>query len=192
MQWLVDLGEVEVEGPDEFVAGEDRDSDAVLEHGDRQLLVAAADLDAQLGADGAGWSGHGDAAAGADTASVGLDLAGQRPLSGAGLDAGGEHCRGGLAVVRAVRSAGVVVLSEDSKISIERGQGAVGAVDGLAGPQPLLQRLPEPFDLAAGLRVIRGGGDRLAAQRGQVRLERGRFVVRAALGGVVSELIGTP
>jgi hypothetical protein len=55
------------------VPNEDRDADAVLGHGDGQLLVAAADGDVQLAA-GSG-AADGDGAAGADVGAVDLGLA---------------------------------------------------------------------------------------------------------------------
>src|SRR5581483_2973889 len=113
----------------------------------------------------------GDGAAGADVGAVDLRRGGQRPGDGPRLDGCGE-CRLRCATAQgAVRSSGVVMLGEGDEFAVECGQGAVRAVFAFAGAQPLLQRLPEAFYLSAGLRVIRGGGDRLAAERGQVGLE---------------------
>src|SRR3954464_10991873 len=84
VQWLVDLGQVEIEGADEFVAAEDCDPDAVLEHGDGQLFVAATEVNAQLGSDGAGRSANGDAAAGAGVGAIDLRVGGQGSFGRAG------------------------------------------------------------------------------------------------------------
>jgi hypothetical protein len=75
---LVGLGGVDVQGSDEGGAAEDRDAVAVLEHGDGQLLVAAADVDSQLTA--AGWPADGDGAAGTDVGAVDLGGGWQRPV----------------------------------------------------------------------------------------------------------------
>jgi hypothetical protein len=70
VRWLVDPGQVEIGRAVEFVAAEDCDPDAVLEHGDGQLFVAATEAHAQLGSDGAGRTADGDPVAGADMAAA--------------------------------------------------------------------------------------------------------------------------
>jgi hypothetical protein len=70
-----------------------------------------------------------------------LGLAGHGPLGGSGFERRGVDSGGGAAVVGAVRAAGVVVLGEGGEVVVERGEGAVFAVNSFASTQPFLQRL---------------------------------------------------
>jgi hypothetical protein len=125
-EWLVGRGGAEVQGADQGVAGEDCDPDAVLEHGDGQLLVAAAEVDAQLGSDRARRSADGDARAGADAATVGLDLAGQWPVGMRALTLAANTAAGGAAAQGAVRASGVVVLGEHGQVAVQSALRPVG------------------------------------------------------------------
>ena len=81
-------------------------------------------------------------------------------LGGAGLCGGVEHLSGG---GPAVSSMGALVVVEGAELR-EQGVELVDGGRGVARPEPFLQRLPEPFDLAAGLRVKRRRVDRSNAQ----------------------------
>src|SRR3954447_3637435 len=153
---LVVAGGVDVEDADDPVAGEDRDVAAVFDDVDGGGAPAGADVNV-LACD------LGDTAL-VDDDVVDGERCGQRPLDRSGGRGGGEGLGRGATVQGAVWSAGVVVLGEDQQAGVDVGELGGGAVTSLVGAQPLLQRLPEPFDLAAGLGVIRGRGDRLGAQ----------------------------
>ena len=79
----------------------------------------------------------------------------QRPVSGTGFFGGGERVGGSGPAQRSVRSVVVVEVAELVEQCVEFVEGGRSGV----GAQPFLQRLPEPFDLAAGLRMTRGGVD---------------------------------
>lgn len=67
-------------------------------------------------------------------------------------------------VERAVWPAGVVDVDERVELGLQVGEG----VGGVAGGQPAFEGLVEPFDFAAGLRVVGAGVDQADAEGGQV------------------------
>lgn len=86
---------------------------------------------------------------------------GQGPIGGASLGGGGERLGGSGSMQGAMRPLVVVKLAELVEEIVELGDGLWG----WAGPQPLLEGLPQPFDLAAGLRMkwARVDRDRMAS-----------------------------
>jgi hypothetical protein len=160
-EWLVGRGGAEVQGADQGVAGEDCDPDAVLEHGDGQLLVAAAEVDAQLGSDRARRSADGDARAGADAATVGLDLAGQWPVGMRALTLAANTAAGG-AAAQARCGRRVLSCSANTARSRFRALCVRWGRRCSRGRSATSSALPEPLDRPAGLQVIRARGDRLA------------------------------
>src|SRR3954470_2179287 len=108
---------------------------------------------------------------------------GQRSIDGACLLRGGKNLGWGGAAQRPVRAVVVVVLTELVEQFVEFGEGGRCR----AGGEPFLQGLPEPFDLAAGLRMIRRGVDGAHTEGTQVRLE-GRLEL-APLAGVYESIV---
>ena len=69
---------------------------------------------------------------------------------GDGAGAGGPGAGGGAAVDAAVWALLVVVVAELVELGLQGGEGGRGVLAG----EPVLQRLMQPFDLAAGLWVV--------------------------------------
>jgi hypothetical protein len=163
--WLVVLGRIQGQGPDEFagVAVDDADVEVGDEGQDAGAGVGAAQADvveAAVVADG-------DDSAVVDAVVADAVVGGGGQPGRAGGGAGGEGGGGGAAAQRAVRADGVVVAGEGVELVLQGGDVAGG---GLAG-EPFLQGLVEALDLAAGLRVVGAGVPEADVQGGQLDLQ---------------------
>ena len=167
MLWLVVPGGVEGEVAEQFAGGRGDypDVEVLDEQQDVGSGVGSSDADVVQAAVVA----QGDDAGVVDA--VAADpLMRRRDAGGGGFGAGGVgggRGRGPGPAQGAVRALEVVVLAEVVELGLQL---APGAGRGL-GVQPLLQGLVESLDLAAGLRVVRGGVLLLDPEGGQFGLE---------------------